>query len=72
LGNKNDNSKDIEKYMNDGSLVIVDSLMTYLNPVQNSQIGINTIGSNNSGNKTNFLSLIGMVYNHGVKNNKKE
>ena len=70
VGNKKNSPTDIEKYLNDGSLVIVDSLMTYLNPVQYSQININ-ISANNHGNETNFLSLIRMLLNHGVKNNKK-
>jgi hypothetical protein len=67
LGNKkNSDNTDIEKYLNNGSLVIVDSLMTYFNPLQNNQI--NSINDNS---KTNFLSLIRMLFNHGIKNDKK-
>jgi hypothetical protein len=51
LGSKKNSHADIEKYLNEGSLVIVDSLMTYFNPVQNNQ-------TNNDVSKTNFLSLI--------------
>jgi hypothetical protein len=61
---KNGSHTDIERYLREGSLVIVDSLMTYFNPVQNNQ-------TNNNVSKTNFLSLIRMLLNHGVKNNKK-
>jgi hypothetical protein len=61
---KKDSHADIERYLREGSLVIVDSLMTYFNPVQNYQ-------TNNDDSKTNFLSLIRMLLNHGVKNDKK-
>jgi hypothetical protein len=70
LGNKKTSPTDIEKYMRDGSLVIVDSLMTFSDSAQNSQININKKDDNN-GNKTNFLSLIRIMLNHAVKNNKK-
>jgi hypothetical protein len=66
VGNRKNSDTDIEKYLREGSLVIVDSLITHFNPVQNSQMNIN-----NNGNKTNFLSLIRMLLNHGIKNNKK-
>ena len=66
----------IEKYLHEGSLIIVDSLMTYFNPVRDSQINVNNINNdcdndNNDSNKTNFLSLIRILLNHGVKSNKK-
>jgi hypothetical protein len=64
LGNKKNNNTDIERYLHEGSLVIVDSLTTYFNSVQNNQ-------TNNDVSKTNFLSLIRMLLNHGVKNDKK-
>ncbi|HEY7079955.1 MAG TPA: hypothetical protein VH500_09655 [Nitrososphaeraceae archaeon] len=69
LGSKKNNHTDTEKYLNEGSLVIVDSQMTYFNPLQNNQI--NNINVDNEKSKTNFLSLIRMLFNHGVKNNKK-
>ena len=69
VGNKKNSSTDIEEYLHDGSLLIVDSLMTYLNPVQNSQMNIDN--NDNNGDKTNFLSLLRMLLNHGIKNNKK-
>jgi hypothetical protein len=71
LGNKKNSDTDIEKYLHDGSLVIVDSLITYFNPVQNSQININNNDNDSNGDKTNLLSLIRMLLNHGIKNNKK-
>lgn len=56
------NSLNIDGYVHDGFLVIVDSLMSYFNPEQNHQT--------NKGNKMNFLSLIRMLLNHSIKNNK--
>ena len=65
VGSKKNGQTDIERYLNDGSLVVVDSLMTYFNPEQISRI-------NNSVNrKINFLSLIRILLNHGIRNNKK-
>ncbi|HEY7078339.1 MAG TPA: hypothetical protein VH500_01480 [Nitrososphaeraceae archaeon] len=65
VGSKKNSHADIERYLNDGSLVIVDSLMTYFNPEHINQL-------NNSDNeRINFLSLIRILLNHGIKNNKK-
>jgi hypothetical protein len=49
----------------------VDSLITYFNPVQNSQINNNNNDNDSNGDKTRFLSLFRMLLNHGIKNNKK-
>ncbi|HEY7572521.1 MAG TPA: hypothetical protein VH796_14235 [Nitrososphaeraceae archaeon] len=71
-GSKKNSHVDIEKYLNDGSLVIVDSLMTHFNPGRNNQINNNDNNDYNDGNdKANFLSLIRILFNHGVKSNKK-
>jgi hypothetical protein len=72
MGSKKNSPTDIEKYLHEGSLVIVDSLMTFSDLEQNSQMSTNISEDNNgNNNKTNFLSLIRMLLNHGVKNNKK-
>ena|GEM_PF-296204 len=71
LDSKKSDHVDIEGYLNNGSLVIVDSLMTYFNSLENNQININNNDNDNYADKTNFLSLIRMLLNHGVKNNKK-
>ena len=60
--NKKSDSIDLKRYVHDGSLVIVDSLMSYFN--QNHGYEINNDG------KLNFLSLIRILLNHGIKNNK--
>lgn len=59
--NRND-SLNIDGYIRDGSLVVADSLMSYFNLEQNHQI--------NKDDKMNFLSLIRMLLNHSIKNNK--
>jgi hypothetical protein len=53
---------DIEGCVHDGSLVIVDSLMSYFN---NDHKYTTDVEKN-----LNFLSLIRILLNHGVKNNK--
>jgi hypothetical protein len=68
-GSKKNYHADIEKYLNDGSLVIVDSLMTHFNPGRNNQINNNDYNDGND--KANLLSLIRILLNHGVKSNKK-
>ena len=60
--NKKSDSIDLKRYVHDCSLVIVDSLMSYFN--QNHGYEINNDG------KLNFLSLIRILLNHGIKNNK--
>jgi hypothetical protein len=61
--NEKNNSKDIETYVRNGSLIIVDSLKSYFNSEQRDQMI-------NNGDKLNFLSLIRILLNHGTKNNK--
>jgi len=61
--NEKDNSKDIEMYVRNGSLIIVDSLKSYFNSEQRDQII-------NNGDKLNFLSLIRILLNHGVKSKR--
>ena len=60
--NKQDNALDLEGYMHDGSLVIVDSLMSYFNSA-------NKDGTDKN-NKLNFLSLMRISLDRGIKNNK--
>ncbi len=69
VDSKKNGHTEIEEYLNNGSLVIVDSLMTYFNSLENNQINNNN--NNDNGDKTNFLSLIRILLNHGIKNNKK-
>ncbi len=57
--NNNDGSTDLQRYIRDGSLVILDSLMSK-EPQHNDE----------SIKKLNFLSLIRILLNHGIKNNK--
>ena len=61
LDGNNGKSKalDVEGYTQDGSLVIVDSLISYFNHHEIDQ-----------DNKLNFLSHIRILLNHGIKNNK--
>jgi hypothetical protein len=60
---KEDISKDIESHVRNGSLIIVDSLLSYFNSEQRDQMI-------NNGDKLNFLSLIRILLNHGIKSNK--
>jgi hypothetical protein len=64
LDGNNGKSKalDVEGYTQDGSLVIVDSLISYFNQDYNHEI--------DQDNKLNFLSLIRILLNHGIRNNK--
>ena len=59
---KKSDANNIEGYVRDGSLVIVDSLMSYFNN--------NHKYAADAENNLNFLSLIRILLNHGVKNNK--
>ena len=61
---KQDNALDLEGYIHDGSLVILDSLMSYSNSSHKD-------GADKD-NKLNFLSLIRILLNHGIKNNKND
>lgn len=61
--NETDNSKDIEEHVSNGSLIIVDSLKSYFSSEERDQMISN-------GDKLNFLSLIRILLNHGIKNNK--
>jgi len=61
-GNETSKLKDIETYVHNGSLIIVDSLKSYFNSEQ--------IQNMNNGDKLNFLSLIRILLNHGIRNNK--
>jgi len=54
---------DIERYVQDGSLVVVDSLMSYFDKDHKYTTDV---GNNN----LNILSLIRILLNHGVKNSK--
>jgi len=60
--NKQDNALDLEDYIKNGSLVIVDSLMSYFN--------LDHKGELDRDNKLNFLSLIKTLLDRGIKNNK--
>jgi hypothetical protein len=64
LDGNNGKSKalDVEGYTQDGSLVIVDSLVTYFNQDYNHEM--------DQDNKLSFLSLIRILLNHGIRNNK--
>jgi hypothetical protein len=61
--NKRTNLIDIEKYVQNGSLIIVDSLKSHFNNEQRHQII-------NNGDKLNFLSLIRILLNHGIKSRR--
>ncbi|HEY7572110.1 MAG TPA: hypothetical protein VH796_12155 [Nitrososphaeraceae archaeon] len=52
----------LEKFIRDGSLVILDSLMSHFEPQHIDE---------RTNNKLNFLSLIRILFNHSIKNNKK-
>jgi hypothetical protein len=54
---------DVERYTQDGSLVIVDSLVSHFSQDYNHEM-------DKEGNKLNFLSLIRILLNHGIKNSK--
>jgi hypothetical protein len=84
LNGSNGKSKtlNVEGYIQDGSLVIVDSLASYFNQGYNNNNNNNhhlhyeidkeedNNNNNNNNNKLNFLSLIRILLNHGIKNNK--
>ncbi len=86
LNGSNGKSKtlNVEGYIQDGSLVIVDSLASYFNQGYNNNNNNNNHhlhyeidkeddnnnNNNNNNNKLNFLSLIRILLNHGIKNNK--
>jgi len=59
---KKSDANNIEGYVRDGSLVIVDSLMSYFNN--------NHKYAADAENNLNFLSLIRILLNHGIRNNK--
>ncbi|HEY7569842.1 MAG TPA: hypothetical protein VH796_00610 [Nitrososphaeraceae archaeon] len=61
--NKRANLIDIERYIQNGSLVIVDSLKSHFNSESHHQII-------NNGDKLNFLSLIRILLNHGIKSSR--
>lgn len=61
--NKNDGKIDIERFVHDGSLFIVDSIMSYFGLDHKHEM-------NNGGNGHNLLSLVTKLLNHGTKNNK--
>ena len=67
LNGSNGKSKclDVDGYIQDGSLVIVDSLVSYINQDYNHY----EIDKQDN-NKLNFLSLIRILLNHGIKHNK--
>src|SRR6185437_16852029 len=69
----------VEEYIQDGSLVIVDSLASYFNQGYNNNHHLHyeidkeeeeEEDDNNNNNKLNLLSLIRILLNHGIKNNK--
>ena len=60
--NKENNTLDLEGYMHNGSLLIVDSLMSYFNSGHNDGTDKN--------NNLNFLSLIKTFLDHGIKKNR--
>jgi hypothetical protein len=86
LNGSNGKSKtlNVEGYIQDGSLVIVDSLASYFNQGYNNdnyhhlhhyeidkeEEDDNNNNNNNNNNKLNLLSLIRILLNHGIKNNK--
>ena len=81
LNGSNGKSKtlNVEGYIQDGSLVIVDSLASYFNQGYNNNNHLHHYEidkeednnhNNNNNNKLNLLSLIRILLNHGIKNNK--
>jgi hypothetical protein len=68
------NALDVERYTQDGSLVIVDSLKSYFSQDHANENKIDTDNNknknNNNDNKLNILSLIRILLNHGMKNSK--